>query len=119
MARRPRTRAARRPARRRSARRGALVGIRRSGARGLRASITPSNLRNRPTMSTVSGVGSGTAGGVERRPVMIAVVDDDSGFAGYLRTFLALRGYEARAYARGDETIAAIRQGEPPDIVLL
>jgi two-component system response regulator AtoC len=49
----------------------------------------------------------------------IAVVDDDSGFAGYLRTFLALRGYEARAYTRGDEIVAAIRQGEPPDIVLL
>ena len=54
----------------------------------------------------------------ERRP-QIAVVDDDSGFAGYLRTFLALRGYEARAYTRGDEILAAIRQGEPPDIVLL
>jgi two-component system response regulator AtoC len=47
------------------------------------------------------------------------VVDDDSGFAGYLRTFLALRGYEARSYTRGDEIVAAIRQGEPPDIVLL
>jgi two-component system response regulator AtoC len=54
----------------------------------------------------------------ERRP-SIAVVDDDSGFAGYLRTFLALRGYEARSYTRGDEIVAAIRQGEPPDIVLL
>src|SRR5678815_2928367 len=53
-----------------------------------------------------------------RRP-LIAVVDDDSGFAGYLRTFLALRGYEARSYTRGDEIVAAIRQGEPPDIVLL
>jgi DNA-binding response OmpR family regulator len=50
---------------------------------------------------------------------MIAVVDDDSGFAGYLRTFLGIRGYEARAYTRGDEIVAAIRQGEPPDIVLL
>jgi two-component system, NtrC family, response regulator AtoC len=54
----------------------------------------------------------------ERRP-SIAVVDDDRGFASYLRTFLALRGYEARAYTRGDEIVAAIRQGEPPDIVLL
>jgi two-component system response regulator AtoC len=53
-----------------------------------------------------------------RRP-SIAVVDDDSGFAGYLRTFLAMRGYEARAYTRGDEILAAIRQGQPPDIVLL
>ena len=55
----------------------------------------------------------------DRRPANIAVVDDDSGFAGYLRTFLALRGYEARSYTRGDEIVAAIRQGEPPDIVLL
>src|SRR6187549_632851 len=55
----------------------------------------------------------------EGRPANIAVVDDDSGFAGYLRTFLALRGYEARSYTRGDEIVAAIRQGEPPDIVLL
>jgi two-component system response regulator AtoC len=54
----------------------------------------------------------------DRRP-SIAVVDDDSGFAGYLRTFLALRGYEARSYTRGEEIVAAIRQGEPPDIVLL
>jgi two-component system response regulator AtoC len=56
---------------------------------------------------------------MEERRASIAVVDDDSGFASYLRTFLALRGYEARAYTRGDEIVAAIRQGEPPDIVLL
>src|SRR6478752_816305 len=54
----------------------------------------------------------------ERRP-SIVVVDDDSGFAGYLKTFLSLRGYEARSYTRGDEMVAAIRHGEPPDIVLL
>ncbi len=53
-----------------------------------------------------------------RRPVL-AVVDDDSGFSGYLRTFLMLRGYDARSYARGDEVVAALRHGEPPDIVLL
>jgi len=72
-------------------------------------------------MSIVAGAGTTPASGVatdERRP-SIAVVDDDSGFAGYLRTFLALRGYEARSYTRGDEIVAAIRQGEPPDIVLL
>jgi len=63
--------------------------------------------------------GSAPAGDVEHRRPSIAVVDDDSGFAGYLRTFLALRGYDARAYSRGDEIVAAIRQGEPPDIVLL
>src|SRR5688572_31667880 len=71
-------------------------------------------------MAIVAGASPGAASATvdERRP-SIAVVDDDSGFAGYLRTFLALRGYEARAYSRGDEILAAIRQGEPPDIVLL
>src|SRR5919109_190286 len=72
-------------------------------------------------MTTLASVGGGPMSGAvmeERRP-SIAVVDDDSGFAGYLRTFLALRGYEARSYTRGDEIVAAIRQGEPPDIVLL
>jgi hypothetical protein len=43
-----------------------------------------------------------------RRP-SLAVVDDDSGFAGYFRTFLALRGYEARSYARGEEILAALK----------
>ena len=72
-------------------------------------------------MSAVAGAGSEAANSTtdDRRPASIAVVDDDSGFAGYLRTFLALRGYEARSYSRGDEIVAAIRQGEPPDIVLL
>jgi DNA-binding NtrC family response regulator len=54
----------------------------------------------------------------ERRP-SLALVDDDTGFAGYLRTFLALRGYEARSYTRGEEILAALRHGEPPDVVLL
>ena len=49
----------------------------------------------------------------------VAIVDDDSGFANYLRTFLSLRGYETRSYSRGDEMLAAVRQGDPPDIVLL
>jgi two-component system response regulator AtoC len=49
----------------------------------------------------------------------VAVVDDDSAFANYLRTFLSLRGYEARSYTRGDELLAAVKQGDPPDIVLL
>src|SRR5687768_14934399 len=73
------------------------------------------------TMATVSGAGSTPASGPptdERRPA-IAVVDADSRFAGYLPTFLALRGYEARSYTRGDEIVAAIRHGEPPDLVLL
>ena len=72
-------------------------------------------------MATVAGASANMppGSGTEQRRPMIAVVDDDSGFAGYLRTFLGVRGYEARAYTRGDEIVAAIRQGEPPDIVLL
>ncbi|HSK09338.1 MAG TPA: sigma-54 dependent transcriptional regulator [Vicinamibacterales bacterium] len=49
----------------------------------------------------------------------VAIVDDDSAFSNYLRTFLSLRGYETRTYSRGDEVLAAIRQSDPPDIVLL
>jgi two-component system, NtrC family, response regulator AtoC len=49
----------------------------------------------------------------------VAIVDDDSAFANYLRTFLSLRGYETRSYSRGDEMIAAVKAGDPPDIVLL
>jgi two-component system response regulator AtoC len=49
----------------------------------------------------------------------VTIVDDDSAFANYLRTFLSLRGYETRSYSRGDEMIAAVKQGDPPDIVLL
>jgi two-component system response regulator AtoC len=53
-----------------------------------------------------------------RKP-FVAIVDDDSGFANYLRTFLSLRGYETRSYSRGDEMLASVKQGDPPDIVLL
>src|SRR5262245_43079721 len=49
----------------------------------------------------------------------IAIVDDDSAFASYLRTFLSLRGYDARCYTRGDELLAAMKQSEAPDAVLL
>ena len=49
----------------------------------------------------------------------VAIVDDDSGFAAYLRTFLSLRGYEARCYTRGDELLASMKQAEAPDVVLL
>src|SRR5262249_34545554 len=49
----------------------------------------------------------------------VAIVDDDSAFCNYLRTFLSLRGYETRSYLRGDEMIAAVKQGDPPDVVLL
>jgi two-component system response regulator AtoC len=72
-------------------------------------------------MATVVGAGTSAPPSptTEQRRPSIAVVDDDSGFAGYLRTFLDIRGFEARSYTRGDEIVAAIRQGEPPDIVLL
>jgi DNA-binding response OmpR family regulator len=49
----------------------------------------------------------------------VAIVDDDSAFAQYLRTFLSLRGYEARCYTRGDEMLASMKQTEAPDVVLL
>ena len=49
----------------------------------------------------------------------VAIVDDDSGFAAYLRTFLSLRGYEARCYTRGDELLASMKQSEAPDVILL
>src|SRR5689334_1157750 len=49
----------------------------------------------------------------------VAIVDDDSSFAAYLRTFLSLRGYEARCYTRGDEMLASMKQSEAPDVVLL
>ena len=49
----------------------------------------------------------------------VAIVDDDSAFAAYLRTFLALRGYEARTYTRGDEMLASMKETESPDVVLL
>jgi two-component system response regulator AtoC len=48
----------------------------------------------------------------------VAIVDDDAGFAAYLRTFLSLRGYETRCYTRGDELLASMKQ-EAPDAVLL
>jgi two-component system response regulator AtoC len=50
----------------------------------------------------------------------VAIVDDDSAFGSYLRTFLSLRGYDARCYTRGDEMLAAVKQqDDPPDVVLL
>jgi two-component system response regulator AtoC len=49
----------------------------------------------------------------------VAIVDDDSGFAAYLKTFLSLRGYEARCYTRGDEMLASVKESEAPDVVLL
>jgi len=60
------------------------------------------------------------AGGLDRvKKPNIAIVDDDAAFGAYLQTFLTLRGYEARTFTRGDEMLAAIRQGARPDVVLL
>src|SRR5438876_1550638 len=56
---------------------------------------------------------------VPLRKPYVAIVDDDSAFANYLRTFLSLRGYDTKSYSRGDEMLAAIKAGDPPDIVLL
>ena len=53
-----------------------------------------------------------------RKPY-VAIVDDDSSFSAYLRTFLSLRGYEARCYTRGDELLATMKQAEAPDVILL
>ncbi|MEX2272546.1 MAG: sigma-54 dependent transcriptional regulator [Vicinamibacterales bacterium] len=50
---------------------------------------------------------------------LVAIVDDDSAFGAYLKTFLSLRGYDARTYARGDEFLASIRNADQPDVVLL
>jgi two-component system response regulator AtoC len=49
----------------------------------------------------------------------VAIVDDDAEFAQYLKTFLSLRGYEARCYARGDELLGSMKHAEAPDVVLL
>jgi two-component system response regulator AtoC len=49
----------------------------------------------------------------------VAIVDDDSAFANYLRAFLSVRRYETRCYSRGDEMVAAVKHGDPFDIVLL
>jgi two-component system response regulator AtoC len=49
----------------------------------------------------------------------VAIVDDDSAFANYLRTFLSARGYETRSFSRGEELVAALKHDDPPNVVLL
>ena len=44
----------------------------------------------------------------------IAIVDDDPAFASYLRTFLSLRGYDARCYSRGGGGHAARKKNKNP-----
>jgi len=53
------------------------------------------------------------------RAPQIAIADDDTGFANYLKTFLEARGYLARVYGHGEDLLAAARLGELPDVVLL
>jgi len=50
---------------------------------------------------------------------LVAIVDDDNAFGAYLKTFLSLRGYDARTYGRGDEFLAALKGADQPDVVLL
>src|SRR5918993_1869562 len=110
--------------RHRGTRRRAVVRQRTARARHVGTSFTAHVREDKDIDPMTTVVGAGTSAPPspdttdQRRP-SIAVVDDDSGFSGYLRTFLGVRGYEARSYTRGDEIVAAIRQGEPPDIVLL
>jgi len=60
-----------------------------------------------------------SASAIDMTKPFVAIVDDDSTFASYLQTFLSLRGYEARCYTRGEELLAAMKQTEAPDAVLL
>src|SRR5215471_5942896 len=53
------------------------------------------------------------------RTPQIAIADDDTAFANYLKTFLEARGYLARVYGHGEDLLAAARLGELPDVVLL
>ncbi|HET9830941.1 MAG TPA: sigma-54 dependent transcriptional regulator [Vicinamibacterales bacterium] len=53
------------------------------------------------------------------RAPQIAIADDDTAFANYLKTFLEARGYMARVYGHGEDLLAAARLGELPDVVLL
>jgi two-component system, NtrC family, response regulator AtoC len=53
------------------------------------------------------------------RAPFIAIADDDTAFANYLKTFLDARGYLARVYNHGEDLLASFRLGELPDVVLL
>src|SRR6188474_1294998 len=117
------TRAPRCPPRYREARRHSVVRERserpRDGGTAVAADTVMKDIDPMTTTVADAGAPAPSPDATDERRASIAVVDDDSGFAGYLRTFLGIRGYEARSYTRGDEIVAAIRQGEPPDIVLL
>src|SRR3954465_4680822 len=53
------------------------------------------------------------------RAPLIAIADDDTAFANYLKTFLDARGYLARVYNHGEDLLSSARLGELPDVVLL
>jgi two-component system response regulator AtoC len=50
---------------------------------------------------------------------VVAIVDDGSAFARYLRAFLGRRGHDTQMYSRGEDMIAAVKQGDSPSVVLL
>jgi DNA-binding NtrC family response regulator len=49
----------------------------------------------------------------------LAIVDDDPGFAEYLQTFLAGRGYTVDVFHSGPSLLDALRAGPAPQVVLL
>jgi len=52
-------------------------------------------------------------------PATIAIADDDTSFAEYLKTYLEGRGYHARLYGHGEELVASVQRGPVPDVILL
>jgi CheY-like chemotaxis protein len=57
--------------------------------------------------------------GEEERMPKILVVDDDVDFQIIMRRMLEAEGYEVAIAENGDEALEMVRQGEPPDVVLL
>jgi two-component system response regulator AtoC len=53
------------------------------------------------------------------KKAQVAIVDDDSILASSLKSVLTSRGYDATCYTRGEELLAAMKQHNVPDIVLL
>jgi len=47
------------------------------------------------------------------------MVGDDSTLMNHLRTFLSRQDYETRSYSHGEDMIAAVEQGDRPDLLLL
>jgi len=52
-------------------------------------------------------------------PATIAIADDDTSFAEYLKTYLEGRGYHTRLYGHGEELVASVQRGPVPDVILL